>query len=264
MRPTVRTRIKRLRTTKVSIREATGSPQCKYALSRERKATMIDRPRGEFRSRQASSVVNSAVPLSGPVRWGVKRVGVLPMKILIIGGTSFIGPAVVRRLVDLGHEVAVYHRGQTHAELPLGVEHIHGDRGELGSHIAGFRRFGPEVVVDMIAFTVHDASRLVETFRGVARRSVVISSADVFRAYGRFLGLEPGPIEPAPLSEESPLRTFLFPYRKQATGPDDFLFSYDKLPVERIVLSDPKLPGTILRLPMVHGPGDTYRRLSPT
>jgi nucleoside-diphosphate-sugar epimerase len=185
------------------------------------------------------------------------------VKVLVIGGTNFIGPPVVRRLVDLGHQVAVFHRGQTHADLPHGVEHIHGDRVDLGSHSAEFHRFGPEVVVDMIAFTERDASGFVQTFRGLARRSVVISTADVYQGYGRFLGLESGPIEQAPLNEESPVRSVLFPYRKQAKGPDDFLYSYDKIPVERIVLSDPELPGTILRLPMVHGPGDSYHRLSP-
>ena len=85
----------------------------------------------------------------------------------------------------------------------------------------------------------------------------------MYRAYGVFLGLEPGPIEPTPLTEESPLRTALFPYRKQAQGPDDFFHDYDKIPVERAVLGDAGLPGTVLRLPMVHGPGDPYRRLSP-
>jgi len=185
------------------------------------------------------------------------------MKVVIIGGTNYIGPPVVRRLFALGNEVAVFHRGQTETALPPGVEHILGDRHQLDGHAAEFRRFGPEVVVDMIAFTERDAIGLVETFRGLARRSVVISSADVYRAYGRFLGLEPGPVEPTPLTEDAPLRTVLFPYRQQAKGPDDFRYTYDKIPVERVVLGDPNLPGTVLRLPMVHGPGDPYRRLSP-
>jgi nucleoside-diphosphate-sugar epimerase len=41
------------------------------------------------------------------------------MKVLIIGGTNFIGPPVVRRLTDLGHQVAVFHRGQTDADFLL-------------------------------------------------------------------------------------------------------------------------------------------------
>jgi nucleoside-diphosphate-sugar epimerase len=185
------------------------------------------------------------------------------MKAIIIGGTNFIGPPLVRRLVASGHEVAVFHRGQTHAVLPPGVERILGDRNELGKHADQFRRYSPDVVVDMIAFTEADARGLVATFRGLSRRSVVISSADVYRAYGRFINLEPGPVEPTPLDEDAPLRLALFPYRPQAQGPDDFLYSYDKLPMERAVLGDPDLPGTVLRLPMVHGPGDPYGRLFP-
>ena len=133
------------------------------------------------------------------------------MKVMVIGGTSFIGPVLVRRLVDLGNTVAVFHRGQTRAELPPMVEHILGDRRNLEQHTNEVRRFGPEVVVDMVAFTEADAIGLVETFRGLARRSVVISSADVYQAYGRFIGLESGPVEPTPLGEDAPLRTVAFP-----------------------------------------------------
>ncbi len=185
------------------------------------------------------------------------------MKILVIGGTSFLGPPLVRRLVTLGHEVAVFHRGQTHADLPPGVVEILGDRHSFADHVPDFRRFGPEVVVDMIAFTEADALGLVGTFPGLARRTVVISSADVYRAYGRFLGTEPGPLEPTPLTEDAPLRSVLFPYRQRSQGPDDLFYSYDKIPVERVFLGNPDLPGTVLRLPMVHGPGDPYHRLSP-
>jgi nucleoside-diphosphate-sugar epimerase len=187
----------------------------------------------------------------------------MAMRVLVIGGTHFIGPPVVRRLVGLGHEVAVFHRGQTQAELPPSVERILGDRHDLGAYLGHFRRFGPEVIVDMIAFSEADAVGLTATFRGLALRTVVISSGDVYRAYGRFLGLEPGPIEPTPLTEDSPLRTVLFPYRNQAQGPDEFFYRYDKIPVEQVVMGTPDLPGTVLRLPMVHGPGDPYGRLSP-
>jgi nucleoside-diphosphate-sugar epimerase len=38
---------------------------------------------------------------------------------------------------------------------------------------------------------------------------------------------------------------------------------YDKIPVEDAVLSHPELPGTVLRLPMVYGPGDPLHRLFP-
>lgn len=39
--------------------------------------------------------------------------------------------------------------------------------------------------------------------------------------------------------------------------------AYDKITVERVVLGDPAFPGTVLRLPMVYGPGDRLHRLHP-
>src|SRR5262249_43504319 len=142
-----------------------------------------------------------------------------------------------------------------------GVERLHGDRHRLADYAAAFRRFAPRVVVDLIAFTEADARALVDTFRGVAERAVVVSSGDVYRAYGRLTGTEPGPVEPVPLAEGAPLRERLCPYREQAQGPDDLRYGYDKIPVERVVLGQADLPGTVLRLPMVHGPGDYQHRL---
>src|SRR5262245_22357280 len=92
------------------------------------------------------------------------------MRVLVIGGTRFIGPRLVRRLAAAGHEVAVFPRGQTNAVLPPAVRSVLGDRHRLADHAGEFRRFGPEVVVDMIPFTEADALSLVAVFRGVAGR----------------------------------------------------------------------------------------------
>jgi len=185
------------------------------------------------------------------------------MKILVLGGTQFIGPCLVEHLVARGHEVAVFHRGQTQAPLPPAVRHLLGDRRRLAEHAAGLRRFAPDVVVDMIALTEEDARSLLATFRGSAGRLVVLSSGDVYRAYGLFAGLEQGPVEPVPLTEDAPLRQTLFIARSQAKSPDDPMYHYEKIRVEQVVLSDPSLPGTALRLPMVYGPGDYQHRLYP-
>jgi len=180
----------------------------------------------------------------------------------MIGGTRFSGPHAVRRLSQAGHEVLLFHRGQNEPDLPEGVRHVHGNRRQLADHAAELRRFSPDVVVDMIPLCEEDARTVVEIFRGVARRVVALSSQDVYRAYGRLIGVEPGPLEPTPLREDSPLREQLYPYREQVKDPDHPLYQYDKIPVERVYRGDPQLPGTILRYPMVYGPGDAQRRLS--
>lgn len=178
------------------------------------------------------------------------------MRVLIIGGTGFIGPYVVRRLIAEGCDVAVFNRGQTMADLPASVLNIAGDRQQLESFNAEFKRFAPHVVLDVFPYLERDARTLMQTFRGLAQRVVAISSMDVYRAYGRLLHLENGPAEAAPFNEESPLRTSLYPYRKMAQGPDDLAYNYDKILVEKVVMSDEDLPGTIMRLPKVYGPGD--------
>jgi nucleoside-diphosphate-sugar epimerase len=185
------------------------------------------------------------------------------MRILIIGGTHYVGPPLVRRLAGMGHEVAVFHRGHTHADLPAGTRHLLGDRDHLADHSGELRGFRPHVVIDMIAYVEAHALGLLEVFGGVAGRAVLVSSGDVYRAYAVFHGSGPGPTEPVPVAEDGPLRRNLYPYRAAAKGPGDLAYLYDKSPVEQAVLNETSLPATVLRLPMVHGPGDYQHRLYP-
>jgi nucleoside-diphosphate-sugar epimerase len=182
------------------------------------------------------------------------------MRILVIGGTGFSGRHVVRHLMNLGHELALYHRGQTEADLPDGVQHILGDREHLEDLADELMRFAPQIVLDMIPATRQHARSVIGIFTGVAQRVMAISSQDVYRAYGRLIGIEPGPLEPIPLTEESPLRQKLYPYR-EGLDPSHRLYHYDKIPAEQVFMGNPELPGTILRYPMVYGPRDSQHRL---
>jgi nucleoside-diphosphate-sugar epimerase len=169
------------------------------------------------------------------------------MRILIIGGTRFTGPFIVRGLLERGHEVIVFHRGEHEpTDLPRQVRHLHGQRRDEAAATPLLRQTAPDVVIDMIAYTRGDAEWLVRTFRGVARRVIVPSSQDVYRAYGRLHRTEPGPPDPTPLNEDSPLREKLSIHGE----------SYEKRWVEQVIMSDASLPGTILRLPAIYGPGD--------
>ena len=74
---------------------------------------------------------------------------------------------------------------------------------------------------------------------------------------GKLFARVPGAIETTPLTESSALRERLYPYRgRRIPGVYDFNWDdYDKILVERAVLNNNDLPATVLRLPMVYGPG---------
>jgi nucleoside-diphosphate-sugar epimerase len=182
------------------------------------------------------------------------------MRVLVIGGTGFIGGHAVSRLVKAGHIVAVFHRGSTPGEAEV-LSNL-GGRRRLAEFTDAFRRFDPQVVLDTIAFLEREAQELVRIFVDIAERIVVLSSQDVYRAFGRFRGTEPGPPELVPYAEDAPLREQLHPYRGSATSSEDeLLYFYEKILVEQAVASAPGLSTKILRLPLVYGPGDRYGRV---
>src|SRR5208337_489481 len=118
------------------------------------------------------------------------------MKIVVIGGTRFIGAHVVGQLVAAGHEVTVYHRGEHNAQLPESVRHVRTPEAAMPVRSFPPELLAPEpdVTVQMIAMGEPDARAAVEFFRGRTGRMIWISSGDVYLAYGRFIGSEPGPV----------------------------------------------------------------------
>jgi nucleoside-diphosphate-sugar epimerase len=187
-------------------------------------------------------------------------VGEHDVRVLVLGGTGLTGPFVVRRLCGLGHRVTVFHRGEHEADRPDDAVHIRGSLAdpplELGRLTAGVV---PDVVVDMWAMNQAHAAAFLERFQSRAARAVVISSCDVYRAYGRLLRLETGPPDAIPLTEDSPLRESRYPYRARAAAPVDNKDAYDKILVEETLRAQTYLPVTILRYPAVYGPNDMHR-----
>ncbi|HEY2914415.1 MAG TPA: NAD-dependent epimerase/dehydratase family protein, partial [Candidatus Angelobacter sp.] len=188
------------------------------------------------------------------------------MKILLIGGSGFIGPSTAAALQKGGHQVTIFHRGRTSA--PQGTEEILGDRQFLQDHQPEFRRQKFDVVVDFVLSSGRQAQQLMDTFRGIASRVVGLSSMDVYRAWGVFYNTEPGGLQDLPLTEDSELRTSRNTYPSESLKRARRVYGwideeYDKIPVEHAILGDRKLPGTILRLPMIYGPGDPAQRFHP-
>ncbi|WP_416901948.1 NAD-dependent epimerase/dehydratase family protein [Micromonospora echinospora] len=97
------------------------------------------------------------------------------MRTLVVGGTGTVGPGVVRGLVDAGHDVVVAHRGETVADLPVGVSVARVDRhldGALAELVSTVR---PDAVVDLTCDDGDDGRLTVAACRGVDRLLVVSS-----------------------------------------------------------------------------------------
>jgi nucleoside-diphosphate-sugar epimerase len=182
------------------------------------------------------------------------------MRVAVIGGTGFIGHHVTRWVDQAGADVIVIHRGQTPVRVP-GVRSLTADRKHTSALARALALAAPAVVVDMTAYTEADMAGLLASLPASVARLVLISSGDVYWTYAQFLGLGSARIPEIPLDERAPLREQLYPYRARATGPDDLLYGYDKIVVERTALNGVRVPVTILRLPMVYGPNDPQRRI---
>jgi len=183
-------------------------------------------------------------------------------RVLVIGGTRFIGLHAVQALVSAGCEVAVFHRGETEPTGLPHIQHLHGDRRELLSFVGDFERFDPDVVLDMVPLDRADAVDTVLAFNGIAGRLVAISSQDVYLAYDIVRTRADQPPVPQPMTEDAPLRDQLYPYR-DVFPVESRMYTYDKIPVEQTYLGELDLPGTILRLPAVYGPHDYQHRPFP-
>jgi len=191
-----------------------------------------------------------------------------PMRALLIGGTGFIGSFLVPELQRFGAEVAVLTRGRSADAASRDLTRIIGDRRQLRDSRAAIRAFAPDVVIDLILSSGTQARELMNVLRGIAGRVVALSSMDVYRACGVLHGLEEGPLEPVPLTEQSALRTKLATYPPAQIAMVQQVYGwvddeYDKIPVEREIVGDGELPATILRLPMIYGPGDPLHRFFP-
>jgi 2'-hydroxyisoflavone reductase len=99
------------------------------------------------------------------------------MRILVIGGTAFVGRHIAAAAIDAGHDVTLFHRGKTGAELFPAATHLTGDRdADLGALATG----GWDATIDVCAYFPRQVRSLAAALDGRGGTYVFISSVSAY------------------------------------------------------------------------------------
>lgn len=201
--------------------------------------------------RIGSLAAAAALPMRGH---GVPLMPARRLRILILGGTGFIGPHEVRYALGRGHEVTLFNRGEAKVQWPKAVEELVGDRntGDL-SALAG-REW--DVCIDnptTLPFWVRDAGRALH---GKVGQYVFISTVSVYADTSK-----PGGLETAALAHYSGKDAMA---ETQATLKADMANLYGSLKATSELEAERQFPGiaTIVRPGLIAGPGDETDRFT--
>lgn len=167
------------------------------------------------------------------------------MKLLVIGGTIFLGRHLVETALARGHEVTLFNRGQHNAHLFPGVEKLRGNRdGDLGA-LAG-RTW--DAVIDTCGYVPRVTRQSAEALADSAGSYTFISSISVYAAFDR-----------PHMGENGPLGTLADPSTEQITGE-----TYGPLKVLCEQTIEQALPGRalIIRPGLIVGPHDPTDRFT--
>src|SRR4051794_20415226 len=161
------------------------------------------------------------------------------MRLLVLGGTHFLGRHVATAALDRGHDVATFTRGVS-GPPPEGARALHGDRDDPDALPAALDGWVPELVVDTSCQTRATARNAAAVLAGV-RGYAFVSSLNAYRNW------PPGPVGP---EDDEPTWTT-----------DDDEYGPNKADSERIlgdVLGDRFLTA---RAGLIIGPYDPLYRL---
>jgi nucleoside-diphosphate-sugar epimerase len=179
------------------------------------------------------------------------------MDILIIGGTRNLGHLLTLRLLETGHRVTVFNRGQTPDELPPEVTRLRGDRSDpsqLKVALAG--RFF-DTVVDTTLYTGPDAQRVVEIFADCVGRYVFIGTGQVYL-------VREGLSRPFKEADYAKGEAMAAPPVENSFDYQNWLYGADKRAAEDTLAAawqEHQFPYVSLRLPMVHSERDQMDRI---
>ncbi len=122
------------------------------------------------------------------------------MKILVIGGTVFLGRHIVAAALEAGHEVTLFNRGQHNPDLFPDVEKLRGDRNGDLSALVG-RTW--EAAIDPSAYFPRQVRTITAALAGSVGHYTLISSISVYPDFGKIGQNEGDPIAVGKLADET-------------------------------------------------------------
>jgi 2'-hydroxyisoflavone reductase len=170
------------------------------------------------------------------------------MDVLVLGGTSFVGRAIVSDLLARGHAPTLFTRGVTNPDLFPDVPRCRGDR-ETGDY-ASLTGGGWDAVVDVSAYYPRHVDQAMTAVGETVQRYLFISTGSV---YDRFAAPESG------LTEDSP-RLPAWRETEEITSPETY--GGLKVACEDDLLARLGARATIVRPGIVAGPHDTTDRFT--
>lgn len=179
-----------------------------------------------------------------------------PKRILIFGGTGFIGPHTVRYAVERGHEVTIFTRGRTEADLPEGVEQLVGDRNDDHTALEG-RTW--DVVIDNNGQDYKWVETSTELLKDAVDQYIFVSSISAYALEG-FDWSRAGEVMMEPLVDVDYKRIDFSSLTEDWTYGDPTDYGHYKAICENIAHA--AFPGraTIVRPGLIVGPGDRTNR----
>ena len=166
------------------------------------------------------------------------------MKLLVLGGTKFLGRHVVETALARGDEVTIFNRGLHNAELYPQVEKLRGDR-DGGLDVLRGRRW--DAVVDTSGYVPRVVRASAEVLADAVDIYVFISSMSVYADYRQ------------PNDEDSPVGTLADETNEERTGE-----TYGPLKALCERAAEETLPGRVLnvRAGIIVGPYDPTGRFT--
>jgi nucleoside-diphosphate-sugar epimerase len=175
------------------------------------------------------------------------------MHMLIIGGTRFVGYLLTWRLLAAGHRVTLFNRGKIIDPFRDKVERLVGDRttDDL-QHLLQGRRF--DAVIDSTAYHPDEVQQAIDLFAGSIGHYIFVSTGQVYLVRQNC---------PRP-SKESDYEGSLLPMPDNPQDRAEWDYGIGKRQCEDLLTrawEEKRFPSTRLRIPVVHGERDHFRRL---